>query len=152
MFRILALDNLNEEGVELFRKEGFEVDVRPPMKPAELAAVINEYDGLVVRSATKVTAEALEPSRRLRVIGRAGAGTDNIDKEAATRKGIVVMNTPGGNTISTCEHTFALMLALCRNIPQAHQSMVEGRWDRKAFMGTELCGKTRGAVGGGRIG
>ena len=152
MFRILALDNLNEEGVELFRQEGFEVDVRPPMKPAELASVINDYDGLVVRSATKITAEALEPSRRLRVIGRAGAGTDNIDKEAATRKGIVVMNTPGGNTISTCEHTFALMLALCRNIPQAHQSMMEGRWDRKSFMGTELCGKTLGVVGVGRIG
>ena len=152
MFRILALDNLNEEGVALFRQQGFEVDVRPPMKPAELAAVINDYDGLVVRSATKVTAEAFEPSRRLRVIGRAGAGTDNIDKEAATRKGIVVMNTPGGNTISTCEHTFALLLALCRNIPQAHQSMTEGRWDRKTFMGTELCGKTLGVVGVGRIG
>ncbi len=152
MFRILALDNLNEEGVALFREAGFEVDVRPPMKPAELAAVINDYDGIVVRSATKVTAEALEPAVRLRVIGRAGAGTDNIDKEAATRKGIVVMNTPGGNTISTCEHTFALMLALCRNIPQAHQSMVEGRWDRKSFMGTELAGKTLGVVSVGRIG
>ncbi len=152
MFRVLVLDNLSEEGVEVFKAEGIEVDVRPPQKPAELAAIINDYDGLVVRSATKVTAEALEGSTRMKVIGRAGAGTDNIDKDASTRHGIVVMNTPGGNTISTCEHTFALMMALCRNIPQAHASMAAGRWDRKSFMGKELSGKTLGIVGIGRIG
>ena len=117
-----------------------------------MAAIINEYDGLVVRSATKVTAAVLEHSSRLKVIGRAGVGTDNIDLNAATRKGIVVMNTPGGNTISTCEHAFALMLSLCRNIPHAHHSMEEGRWDRKKFMGTELSGKTLGIIGVGRIG
>ncbi|HNY85834.1 MAG TPA: phosphoglycerate dehydrogenase [Candidatus Hydrogenedentes bacterium] len=152
MFRVLVLDSLSDEGVEVFKAEGIEVDVRPPQKPAELAAIINDYDGLVVRSATKVTAEALEGSSRMKVIGRAGAGTDNIDKDAATRHGIVVMNTPGGNTISTCEHTFAMMMALCRNIPQAHASMAAGRWDRKSFMGKELSGKTLGIVGIGRIG
>lgn len=153
MPKILVLDNLSEEGVDVFRKrEGFEVDVKPPQKPDELAAIINGYDGLVVRSGTKVTAEALEHADKLKVIGRAGVGTDNIDKVAATNRGIVVMNTPGGNTISTCEHTFALMFALCRNIPEAHASMQAGRWDRKKFMGSEVCGKTLGIIGVGRIG
>lgn len=152
MPKVLILDNLSPEGVEVFQAEGIETDVKPPQKPDELAAIIGNYDGLVVRSATKVTAEALANAGRLKVIGRAGAGTDNIDKDAATNNGIVVMNTPGGNTISTCEHTFALMLALCRQVPQAHASMEAGRWDRKAYSGTEVCGKTLGIVGVGRIG
>ena len=152
MPRILALDNLSELGLEVFRKEGFEVDVKPPQKPDELAAMIGDYDGLVIRSATKVTAEALAQSGKLNVIGRAGVGTDNVDKAEATKRGIVVMNVPGGNTISTCEHTLALLLALCRNIPKAHQSMIEGRWDRKLFMGTEVRDKTLGIIGVGRIG
>jgi len=152
MPRILALDNLSELGLEVFRKEGFEVDVKPPQKPDELAAMIGDYDGLVIRSATKVTAEALAQSGKLKVIGRAGVGTDNVDKAEATKRGIVVMNVPGGNTISTCEHTLALLLALCRNIPKAHQSMIEGRWDRKLFMGTEVRDKTLGIIGVGRIG
>ena len=153
MPKILILDGLSEEGVEIFKKApGFEVDVKPPQKPDELAAIIGEYDGLVVRSATKVTAAAIEKANRLKVIGRAGAGTDNIDKDAATKKGIVVMNTPGGNTISTCEHTFALMFALLRHIPAAHASMMAGKWDRKSFMGTEVKGKTLGIIGVGRIG
>ncbi len=152
MVRVLVLDNLSEEGVALFQQAGIETDVKPSQKEAELAAIINNYDGLVIRSATKVTAAVLEHSTRLKVIGRAGVGTDNVDKDAATRKGIVVMNTPGGNTISTCEHAFALMLSLCRNIPLAHVSMQEGRWDRKKFMGTELFGKTLGIIGVGRIG
>lgn len=152
MPRILVLDNLSEEGVEVFRQAGCDVDVKAPQKPAELAAIVDEYDGLVVRSATKVTEEVLKGTHRLKVVGRAGAGTDNIDKNAATQRGIVVMNTPGGNTISTCEHTFALLFALCRNIPKAHLSMMEGRWDRKKFMGAELCGKTLGILGVGRIG
>ena len=150
--KILVLDDLSPEGVEIFKNAGFDVDVKVPQKPAELAAIVGGYDGLVVRSATKVTAEALANPGRLKVIGRAGAGTDNIDKDAATKVGIVVMNTPGGNTISTCEHTFALLFALCRNIPAAHVSMQAGRWDRKLFMGAELCGKTLGIVGVGRIG
>ncbi|MBN2308893.1 MAG: phosphoglycerate dehydrogenase [Candidatus Hydrogenedentes bacterium] len=153
MPKILVLDNLSEEGVEVFRQTaGFEVDVKPPQKPDELAAIIAGYDGLVVRSGTKVTAEALEKADNLKVIGRAGVGTDNIDKAAATKKGIVVMNTPGGNTISTCEHTFALLFALLRKVPVAHASMMEGRWDRKKFQGTEVCGKTLGIIGVGRIG
>jgi len=153
MPKILVLDNLSEEGVEVFRRhEGFEVDVKPPQSPEDLAAIIGDYDGLVVRSGTKVTAEALANPGNLKVIGRAGVGTDNIDKPAATNAGIVVMNTPGGNTISTCEHTFALLFALCRNIPAAHASMEAGRWDRKKFMGTEVHGKTLGIIGVGRIG
>jgi D-3-phosphoglycerate dehydrogenase / 2-oxoglutarate reductase len=152
MSRVLVLDGLSDEGVNVFRERGLDVDVKPPQSPEELAAIIGEYDGLVVRSGTKVTAEALESAHKLKVIGRAGVGTDNIDKEAATKRGIVVMNTPGGNTISTCEHTFSLLFSLCRNVPLANQSMQEGRWDRKKFMGTEVCGKTIGIVGLGRIG
>lgn len=153
MPKVLVLDHLSEEGIDILRREpGFEVDVKPPMKPDELAKVIGQYDGLVVRSATKVTAEALNDPGRLKVIGRAGAGTDNIDKGAATKHGIVVMNTPGGNTISTCEHTFAVLLSLCRNIPAAHATMQAGRWDRNKFMGVELYGKTLGIIGVGRIG
>ena len=151
-YKVLALDNLSEDGIAVFREAGFAVDVKPPQKPAELAAIINGYDALVVRSGTQVTAEAFAKAKHLKVVGRAGAGTDNIDKDAATHAGVVVMNTPGGNTISTCEHTFALMFALCRNIPAAHTSMEAGRWDRKKFMGAELCGKTLGIVGVGRIG
>jgi D-3-phosphoglycerate dehydrogenase / 2-oxoglutarate reductase len=153
MPKILALDNLSEQGIDIFRQaDGFEVDVKPPQKPEELAAIIGDYDGLVVRSGTKVTAEALEKATKLKVIGRAGVGTDNIDKDAATKRGIVVMNVPGGNTISTCEYALALLFALCRNVPNAHTSMMEGRWDRKKFMGTEVRGKTLGVVGVGRIG
>jgi D-3-phosphoglycerate dehydrogenase len=152
MFKILVLDGLSDEGVQVFKEAGFETDVRGPQSEEELSAIIDDYDGLVVRSGTTVTAAALEKTTRLKVIGRAGVGTDNIDKDAATQKGIVVMNTPGGNTISTCEHTFALLLALCRKIPPAHVSMEAGRWDRKLFKGSELCGKTLGVVGLGRIG
>ena len=153
MPKILVLDNLSEEGVKVFQDaDGYEVDVKPPQSPEDLAAIIADYDGLVVRSGTKVTPESIANPGKLKVIGRAGAGTDNIDKAAATEHGIVVMNTPGGNTISTCEHTFAVMMALCRNIPAAHASMEAGRWDRKKFMGAELCGKTIGIVGMGRIG
>ena len=153
MPKILVLDNLSEEGVEVFRQtEGFEVDVKPPQKPDELAAIISDYDGLVVRSGTKVPAEAIEKAEKLKVIGRAGVGTDNIDKAAATKKGIVVMNTPGGNTISTCEHTFALLFSLLRRVPEAHESMMGGKWDRKKFKGTEVCGKTLGVIGVGRVG
>jgi len=153
MTKILCLDNVSEDGVEVFRQAGFEADIQPPQKDIEaFAALIGDYEGLVVRSGTKVTAPVIEAAHRLRVIGRAGIGTDNIDKAAATKRGIVVMNTPGGNTISTCEHAFALLFALCRNVPAAHASMQAGRWDRKAFMGSQLAGKTMGIVGIGRIG
>ncbi len=152
MPKVLALDGLSEEGIAILRQAGFEVDEKPPMKPDELAAVIGQYDGLIIRSATKVTAEALKNVGRLKVIGRAGVGTDNIDGNAATKSGVVVMNTPGGNTISTCEHAFALLFALCRNVPDADASMKAGRWDRKKFMGAEIRGKTLGIIGLGRIG
>lgn len=153
MPNILVLDNLSEEGIEVFRSaEGFEVDVKPPQKPEELIKFVEKYDGIVVRSGTKITEEVIAAATNLKVVGRAGVGTDNIDKTAATNAGVVVMNTPGGNTISTCEHTFALLFALCRNVPPAHASMMAGRWDRKLFMGSEVLGKTLGIVGVGRIG
>ena len=122
------------------------------MKEDELIARIVDLDALIVRSATKVTAKALAAATKLKVIGRAGVGVDNVNVEAATERGIVVMNTPGGNTISTAEHTFSLLLSLARKIPQAHASMAAGKWDRKSFEGTELCGKTLGIIGMGRIG
>lgn len=151
MPKILVLDNLSDDGIQVFRTAGFDVDIKPPQKSAELAAIIGGYDGLVVRSATKVTAEALDNPGKLKVIGRAGVGTDNIDKEAATKHGIIVMNTPGGNTISTCEHMFALCFALCRNIPVAHSGLMAGQWNRK-LMGSELRHKILGIIGIGRIG
>ncbi len=117
-----------------------------------MIAKIGELDALVIRSATESDQEGARGCDSLKVIGRAGVGVDNVDVEAATERGIVVMNTPGGNTISTAEHTFSLLLSLARKIPQAHASMVAGKWDRKSFEGTELCGKTLGIVGMGRIG
>lgn len=151
--RIIVLDDIAQEGLTLLEEaEGIEYDVRVKLKGDELRAALTEYDGAVCRSGVKITAESLEGNRRLRAIARAGVGTDNIDKAAATRHGIVVMNTPTGNTLSTAEHAFALMLALSRNISPAHQSLKEGRWDRKAYMGTQLADKTLGIVGLGRIG
>ena len=150
--KVLALDNLQQVGIDVFLKEGIEVDVKGKMTPEELAAVINDYDGVVVRGATKATAAAFENATRIKVIGRAGSGTDNIDKVAATKKGVVVMNTPGGNTITTGEHALAMMMALARQIPQATASMREGKWEKNKFMGTELTDKTLGIVGMGAIG
>ncbi len=153
MYRIIVLDSIAQEGLELLdAEEGIEYEVRTGLKGDELREALNQYDGAILRSGVKITAESLEGNTRLRAIVRAGVGTDNIDKPAATRRGIVVMNTPAGNTLSTAEHTFALMLALSRNVAPANQSLVEGRWDRKAYMGTQLAGKTLGIVGMGRIG
>jgi D-3-phosphoglycerate dehydrogenase len=153
MYRVLVLDDVAQEGLDLLdAAEGIEYEIRTGLKGAELREALAEFDGAVCRSGVKITAESLEGSRRLRAIVRAGVGTDNIDKAAATRHGIVVMNTPTGNTLSTAEHTFALMLGLSRNIAAAHQSLREGRWDRKNYMGTQLADKTLGVVGLGRIG
>lgn len=149
--RILVTDGVAEEGVEILRAEA-EVDVSPPLKEEELAARIGEYEGLLVRSATRVTARCLARADRLKVIGRAGVGVDNIDLEAATRKGIVVLNAPGGNAVAVAEHTLALLLALARNLPQAHQHVKSGKWERSKFLGSELRGKTLGLFGLGRIG
>lgn len=151
--RILVLDHVSPRGVEVLTSEpAFEVVVKPPLKPAELAAELPGFDALIVRSQTKVDRAAIAAGARLKVIGRAGVGVDNVDVEAATERGVIVMNTPGGNTISTAEHAFSLMLAMARCIPQAHASMREGKWDRKSFTGIELYNKTLGVIGLGRIG
>lgn len=150
--KVLISDDLSKQGIEILKRSGLDVDVRTGMKPEELKEVIKDYDGLIIRSATKVTAEIIEVATRLKVIGRAGSGLDNVDKIAATKKGIVVMNTPGGNTITTAEHTIALLFAVARQIPQAVQSMKQGRWEKKKFMGVELYQKTIGVLGIGNIG
>src|SRR5512135_1501401 len=150
--RVLALDNLQKVGIDVFTKEGIEVEVKGKMTPEELAAVINQYDAVVVRGATKATAPCFENSSRIKVIGRAGSGTDNIDKVAATKKGVVVMNTPGGNTVTTAEHAVSMMMALSRQIPQATASMKAGKWEKNKFMGTEITDKVLGIVGLGAIG
>jgi D-3-phosphoglycerate dehydrogenase len=150
--RVLVTDSLQEVGVAALRAEGLAVDVIPTLTPAELARRIAPYAGLVVRSATRVTAEVIEAASSLRVIGRAGVGLDNVDLEAATWRGIVCMNTPGGNTIAAAEHTLALLLATARRIPQAHAHLKGGKWERERFLGAEVYGKTLGIVGLGRIG
>lgn len=150
--KVLVSDNISPKGVDLMEKAGLEVDVKTGMAPDELKACIGEYNGLVIRSATKVTADVLEAAGELKVIGRAGSGLDNVDKGAATKSGVVVMNTPGGNTITTAEHAVAMMFALARNIPQATISMKDGKWEKKKFMGVELYNKTLGIIGLGSIG
>ena len=144
--RILVSDPIAADGVERLRAAG-EVEVATGLSPEELKRRIADVDALVVRSETKVTAEVLDAARRLRVVGRAGVGVDNIDLDAATRHGVLVLNAPTGNTIAAAEHTVGMMLALARNIARADASMHEGRWDRKAFMGTELREKTLGLLG-----
>ncbi|MEI7904930.1 MAG: phosphoglycerate dehydrogenase [Candidatus Firestonebacteria bacterium] len=153
MFKVLVADPIAQEGVEIFKKEkDIQVDVKHKLKPEELKAIIGDYDALAVRSETKVTADILSAAVKLKVIGRAGVGVDNVDVPAASKKGIIVMNTPDGNTISTAEHTFSMIMALSRNIPQADASMRAKRWDRKKYMGVELYGKILGVIGTGRIG
>ncbi|MBQ1277893.1 MAG: phosphoglycerate dehydrogenase, partial [Thermoguttaceae bacterium] len=152
MPKIVVLDPLAEDGLKMMQDAGLEYEVRTGLKGEELRQTLTEFDGAICRSGVKITAEALEGNKRLKAIARAGVGVDNIDLKAATRAGVVVMNTPGGNTVSTAEHTFALMLALSRNTCAANQSLVEGRWDRKKFTGRQLGGKTLGIVGMGRIG
>ena len=151
--RILVCDGLEKTGVDILRAAaGVHVDERPAIDKDELAAIIGEYDGLIVRSKTEVTAELIERAPRLRVVGRAGTGVDNIDVAAATRRGIVVMNAAAGNTVTTAEHTWAMLMALARQIPQADASMKAGRWEKTRFLGVELQGKTLGVIGLGRIG
>lgn len=150
---VIVLDNLAQEGLDLLEAaEGISYEVRIGLKGEELRQALTEFDGAICRSGVKLTADILEGNTRLKAVVRAGVGTDNIDKVAATRAGIVVMNTPAGNTVSTAEHAIALMLAMSRNIAPAYQSLLEGRWDRKKFMGSQLAGKTLGIVGLGRIG
>jgi D-3-phosphoglycerate dehydrogenase / 2-oxoglutarate reductase len=150
--QVLVPDSVHKSAVEILQSAGLEINAPGQMKREETLAAIKDADALIIRSATKVDAEMLAASTKLKAIARAGVGVDNVDVPEATKRGIVVMNTPDGNTISTAEHTFALMLSLARMIPQAHASMVAGKWDRKTFMGVELRGKTLGVVGFGRIG
>ncbi len=149
--KILISDRISEQGINLL-KEQVEVDVKTNLTPDELKAIIGQYDGIIVRSGTKLDEDLLQQADKLKVIGRAGTGYDNIDVSAATKRGIIVFNTPNSNTISAVEHTMAMMLAQARNIPNAHELTVQGIWKRKEFMGTELYGKILGIVGLGKIG
>jgi D-3-phosphoglycerate dehydrogenase len=150
--KILVADDVSDSGLEPLRQAGFRVDKITKLPSDELRRRLVDYDGLVVRSETKVTADVLDAAPRLRIVGRAGVGVDNIDVPAATVRGVVVMNAPDGNTITTAEHTLALLIAMARRLPQANSSLKSGHWDRKQFVGTELQGKTLGIVGLGRIG
>jgi D-3-phosphoglycerate dehydrogenase len=152
MSRVLICDKLPAAGLDLLKQAGIELDDRQKLKGAELQEAIRAADGVIVRSDTKITAAELQNPGRLRVIVRAGVGVDNIDVAAATRKGIVVMNTPGGNTVSTAEQTIALLLSLARHTPAADASLHQGKWERGKFVGTQLAGRTLGVVGLGRIG
>lgn len=150
--KILIADEISEKGVALLRKSGHEVDVRTGLKEDELAEIIADCDAMIVRSATKVTRKIIEASKKLKVIGRAGVGVDNIDLEAATEKGVLVMNAPSGNIISTAELAVGLMFAVARNISQADKTMKEGKWEKKKFSGRQLAGKTLGIIGLGKVG
>ncbi len=152
MPKVLISDQLSPEAVAIFQDRGIEVDVKPGLTPPELRAIIGEYDGLAIRSATKVTKELLEVATKLKVVGRAGIGVDNVDLKSATARGVIVMNTPHGNSITTAEHAIAMMFALARQIPEATASTKAGKWEKNRFMGTELTGKTLGLIGAGNIG
>ena len=152
--RVLISDALSPAAVQIFKDRGVEVDFQPDLgkDKDKLAAIIGDFDGLAVRSATKVTKKLIERADRLKVIGRAGIGVDNVEIPAATAKGIIVMNTPFGNSITTAEHAITLMLALARQIPQADASTQAGKWEKNKFMGVEITGKTLGIIGCGNIG
>src|SRR2546423_14149826 len=152
MRTILVSDDVSDSGLQPLRDAGFTVDRKTKLSVEELRAALAGCEGLIVRSETKVTADLLDTAKSLRVIGRAGVGVDNIDVPAATACGIVVMNAPDGNTITTAEHTIALLVALARRVPQANSSLKSGKWERKNFIGTELQNKTLGVIGIGRIG
>jgi D-3-phosphoglycerate dehydrogenase len=149
--RVLVTEKLSERGLELLRKD-FQVDVRPELAKGDLALEIGPYDALVVRSQTKVTKEVIEAGENLKVVARAGIGLDNVDVEAATRRGVMVVNAPQSNILSAAEHTIALLLAQARNVPQAHAALKAGAWERSKYQGVELAGKTLGIVGLGRVG
>jgi len=151
MMRILIADPIAEEGIEILRSCA-QVDVKTKLQPEQLKAIIGDYDALIVRSQTKVTAEVIAAGNKLKVIGRAGVGIDNIDVDAATKQGIVVVNAPTGNIIAAAEHTIALMLALARNVPQANSYLKSGKWRREEFIGTEIRNKTLGIIGLGNVG
>jgi D-3-phosphoglycerate dehydrogenase len=150
--RVLVKEKIGESGVQLLRDAGFEVELGVDWEDGELERRIGEFDGMLIRSATKLDAGLLAKAERLRVVGRAGVGVDNVDVEAATKRGIIVANAPQSNVITAAEHTVGMLLALARNIPQAHSALVDGAWDRSKYSGTELYEKTLGVIGFGRIG
>lgn len=151
--KVLVSDNLGEAGIKMFQEaEGIEVDVKTGLAPEALKEIIGDYDALAIRSATRVTEELLQSARRLKVVGRAGIGLDNVDIPAATKRGIVVMNTPGGNVITTAEHTIAMLLSLARNIPRGTATMKAGNWEKKKLQGREIYNKVLGVIGFGKIG
>ncbi|HUO11441.1 MAG TPA: NAD(P)-dependent oxidoreductase, partial [Caulobacteraceae bacterium] len=152
MPKVLIADQLSPAAVEIFRMRGVETDVRTGLPKDELIKIIGDYDGLAVRSATKADKDVLAVAKRLKVIGRAGIGVDNVDIPAATAAGVVVMNTPFGNSITTAEHAIAMMFALARQLPAADASTQAGKWEKNRFMGVELYGKTLGLIGAGNIG
>ncbi|MGH6730173.1 MAG: phosphoglycerate dehydrogenase, partial [Sphingomicrobium sp.] len=150
--RVLISDKMDPRAAAIFLERGIEVDEKPGLSPDEFKAIIGDYDGLAIRSATKVTKAILEAAANLKVVGRAGIGVDNVDIPAATARGVVVMNTPFGNSITTAEHAIALMFALARQLPEADASTQAGKWEKNRFMGVEVTGKTLGLIGAGNIG
>lgn len=152
MTRVLIADDLSDKALVILKENGIDFDVKTGLKPEELMEIIGEYDGLIVRSATKVTKEVLTRAIKLKIIGRAGIGVDNVDVAAATEKGIIVMNTPQGNALAAAEHTLALIFAAARRVAQADRTMKEGKWEKKKLMGLEIYGKTLGIIGIGNIG
>ena len=153
VFKVLVSDPISDFGLQqLMNADDVEVIKQTGLSEDELVSIIGDFDALLVRSQTKVTERIMEAGVKLKVIGRAGVGVDNIDLNAATNQGIIVINAPDGNTITTCEHTFAMMMSLARHIPQAYAKTIDGEWDRKSFIGVELRNKTLGVFGLGRIG
>jgi len=152
MPKVLISDKMDPRAAEIFRERGVEVDEITGKTPEELKAMIGQYDGLAIRSSTKVTKEILEAATNLKVVGRAGIGVDNVDIPSASAKGVVVMNTPFGNSITTAEHAIALMFALARDLPEADKSTQAGKWEKNRFMGVEVTSKTLGLIGAGNIG
>jgi len=151
--KVLVSDPLSDVGIKIFQETpDIEVDVNTGLKPKDLKKIIGKYHGLAIRSATKVTSDIIEAADNLKVIGRAGIGLDNVDISTASQRGIVVMNTPEANTITTAEHTIAMIMALSRNIPQATASLKAGKWEKKKLQGRELFNKTLGLIGAGHIG
>ena len=151
MSKVLVSDSIDQAGIDILSQVA-NVDVKLGLKPEELQQIIGEYDALMIRSGTRVTQEVIEAATNLKIIGRAGVGVDNVDVPAATRRGIVVVNSPEGNTIAAAEHALAMMMAMSRNIADANASVKKGEWNRKTFVGTEVYKKTLGIVGLGKIG
>ena len=152
MPKILIADKLSPAAVAIFKDRGVEADVKTGLTKEELLKIVDQYDGIAIRSATKITADVIKAAKKLKVVGRAGIGVDNVDIPAATAAGVIVMNTPFGNSITTAEHAISLMLALARELPAANASTQAGKWEKNRFMGVEITGKVLGLIGAGNIG